>query len=131
MNKLLIILLCTSSLAFAERNKISKPDKPTYFIAYDAATGVRHVGLTETNQTTVSGQPGFISDTNIVELLNKAYKLDCSKIKGVPKQGEKMEKGFHSSDGRLVYCTEGHVTIEADIDKDGKIKKSDKAETAQ
>ena len=130
MNKLLIILLCTSSLAFAERNKISKPDKPTYFIAY-GPDGTRHVGVTETNQTTVSGQPSFISDTNIVELLNKAYKLDCSKIKKVQKAGEKMEKGFHSSKGKLVYCTEGHVIIKADIEKDGKIKKSDKAETAQ
>ena len=43
-----------------------------------------------------------------------------------PKSGEMMEKGVHSSNGKLVYCTEGHVIIKADIEKDGKIKKSDK-----
>ena len=88
--------------------KIEKPANKTFWVARNADGSVLHAGKTDSNQTTVSGQP--VSDwtedeTTHVETLQQFL----SALPDLPLEGEPVEERVYNYNGTAVLCRQAHI----------------------
>ena len=105
-NILLAFLL--SPLFLLSQNEINKPERPTYYAAYDSTIGVYHIGVTEPDQVTTSGQPSFTSSSDALLFLQSTSTLPVV-YDTLPPIGELLTEGdIYEYQGRLVIVRQTH-----------------------
>jgi len=107
--KNITLLLLLSPVFLIGQSEINKPDRPTYYAAYDSVAGVYHVGTTEVGQVTTSGQPSFTSSPDALEFLANTSTIPIS-YDPLPAVGEQVEQGeIYEYEGALVVCRQTHA----------------------
>ena len=91
---------------------IEKPSTPTYWVAY-SSDGVRHTGITQTNQVTVSGQPLWIQGTSELALVEAANKASFTNWATLPAEGKEVQKGIYSCDDKTIIVKEDFKRLPA------------------
>ena len=108
MKKLMLIMIPFACFA----GEVRYPKAATYFVAYDS-NGLRHIGITETNQVTVSGQPEFYASAFDAEFLSAAKTIGISNDwNPLPAMSNMVAKGIYSYEGGLVICRQEHIRTE-------------------
>jgi len=105
-NTILILLLLP--LCLAAQQEINKPERATYFVAYDSTAGVFHAGITLPDQVTTSGQPSLIADPDELAFLEQTDDIPVS-YEPLPEVGEQVEQGIYEYEGSLVICRQAHL----------------------
>ena len=108
MKKLMLIMIPFACFA----GEVRYPKAATYFVAYDS-NGLRHIGITETNQVTVSGQPEFYASAFDAEFLSAAKTIGIpDTYNPLPTMSNMVAKGIYSYEGGLVICRQDHTRTE-------------------
>lgn len=107
MKYLIIAILCFPALLSAQQ-EINKPERATYFLAYDSIAGVYHAGITLPDQVTTSGQPSLKSDADELAFLESTAGLDVT-YDTLPGVGEPVATGIYEYQGSLVICRQDHI----------------------
>jgi hypothetical protein len=89
------------------QKELAFPPKSTYWMAYNEASGVWHIGTTEPNQVTTTGQPVFFIAEDEVDLLEHSNEFDID-YAPLPEEGEWVESGIYSFEGKLVIARQPH-----------------------
>jgi len=115
MRKIIIFLLLLIFPIFGQ-HKISKPKNVTYYMAYNTAKRIYHIGFTEPNQLTTSGMPYMISDTLEIEYLKKVeeinpdVKSEFTNLQLLPKIGEFIESNtIYLAGDKIVIARKEHI----------------------
>jgi len=88
---------------------ISKPKSAKYFMAYDG-NGVQHIGRTDTNQVTSTGQPNMIIGDDPDDFLTKTEGLTLDNTNPLPAFGEEVVGGeIYTYNGKLVIGRQTHL----------------------
>jgi len=104
----LIILLSLIPLFLVGQHEITKPERATYFMAYDSIRGTYHSGVTQPNQETVSGQPSFVAEADEIEFLKKTDNTSVEYIP-LPDVGEEVTEGIYEYNNKLIICRQDHI----------------------
>ena len=92
-------------------NELNKPTTRTYFTAH--GPDATHIGITEPDQVTTSGQPQMVFDADAESY---AAKLDnaglAATLPALPIEGEWVEKDtIWNHGGKAVVCYQGHYRM--------------------
>jgi len=92
--------------------EIKKPAEPTYFLVH--GPNVTHVGITQTNQVTTTGQPNMESSPSgreFAQIVSGAGKVDD--LPPMPETSEWCEQdAVYAFDGKAYVCYQGHWRTE-------------------
>jgi hypothetical protein len=96
-------------------NELNKPPTRTYFAAY-GPVGTTHIGITEPDQVTTSGQPSFDSDSDPEAFAAKIESADLTdSLPTLPNEGEQVEKDVvYNYNGKAVVCYQSHIRTHYD-----------------
>ena len=87
-------------------NEINKPSEPNYFMAY--SDGVAHIGVTNPDQVTTTGQPGFIFSSDGAEFLAASKDVAMPDLPDLPQEGEWVALGVYQFEGKRLVCLQPH-----------------------
>jgi len=103
-----LLLLFLLPYALQAQQEISKPERATYFTAYDEATGTYHVGITNPDQVTTTGQPNLIAEADELAFLGQTDALPIE-YEPLPDVGEQVNQGIYEYEGKLVIARQPHI----------------------
>lgn len=86
--------------------KIDKPANKTFWIA--KSPGVMHVGYTDTNQVTSTGQPDVTMTEDEQEHVVSLGEF-LNNLPDLPSEGEWVSKGVYNNNGTAVLCRQAHI----------------------
>ena len=107
MKYIIFILLFIPAMCIAQQ-EINKPDRATYYVAYDSINDVYHAGITLPNQVTTSGQPSLTFSADELEFLSQTDNIPVE-YQLLPSVGEQVELGIYEFEGKLVICRQAHI----------------------
>ncbi len=93
--------------------EINKPTNPTYFLAY-SVDGTRHIGITEPNQVTSTGQETLTYDDDPSAFLDAIKDVETPDLIQLPdapqgtEQGEWVDRGVYQWGDLRVVCIQAH-----------------------
>lgn len=83
------------------------PNENTYYICYGDVA--KHVGVTLAGQTTTSGQPYHIIDTDPAAWLARTAHIDMHDLPELPEAEQAVEIGIYSDNGKRLICHTAHT----------------------
>lgn len=105
---LTLTLITIGLLCPSHGNTISFPSNTTYYVCY-GPDGTQHIGVTETNQVTISGQPSMVTNTNVTEFVEAATDIGVTNWPALPAIGEQCRAGVYSHSNQVVACYQTHT----------------------
>ncbi len=79
----------------------------TYHLCYGDVA--RHVGVTPAGQTTASGQPYHIIDTDPAAWLERTAHIDIPDLPELPEAEQAVEIGIYIDNGKRLICHTAHT----------------------
>jgi hypothetical protein len=95
-------------------SEIKFPQQRTYYVARDTSGNVLHVGYTDPDQVTTSGQPVFASAETESEQLDLLSDF-TDRFPELPAEGERLQRGeIYQSGGVLWMVRQDHIRTHHD-----------------
>ena len=91
-------------------SELSKPNTRTYYAAH-GPDGTTHIGVTEPDQVTTTGQPSFEADADPQAFVGKVQSAGLvSRLPLIPQKGEPVEKDvLYNHEGKAIVCYQSHT----------------------
>ena len=88
--------------------QISKPANSTYFLAW-SDDGTRHLGITNPDQVTSTGQSNLTFDSDPEAYLTAIKDIEITDLPPLPVEGEKVDRGVYQYGEVRLVCRQAHV----------------------